>query len=149
MSQTSASDPSHDPQESTKPSERQSDEDLKKERQSYPAQCHCGAVTFTVTISPPLLEYKVMQCNCSICNSHGYLLVYPYRTDVVFHGDSEAQVQKYQFHTKKKDHWFCKQCGTSLLIDFNAIYPNWDVMAVNVSNASEEFLHKNFFMIQH
>jgi hypothetical protein len=75
-----------------------------------------------------------MQCNCSICTAHGYLLVYPNRSDVVFHGNSKDHVQKYQFHTKKKDHWFCRHCGTSLLIDFNGMYENYNVMAVNVSN---------------
>lgn len=101
-------------------------------RSKTDTQTSCGAIDFDVTISPPLSECQVMQCDCSICTSHGYLLVYPYRADVVFHGASESHVQKYQFHTKKKDHWFCRDCGTSLLIDFNTIYPNWDVMAVNV-----------------
>ncbi|KAH3919081.1 hypothetical protein HBI56_099650 [Parastagonospora nodorum] len=102
-----------------------------KESQAYPCKCHCGEVTFTITLSPQLADYKVMQCNCSICTAHGYLLVYPERSEVIFHGNSKDHVQKYQFHTKKKDHWFCRHCGTSLLIDFNGIYENYDVMAVN------------------
>lgn len=88
-----------------------------------------------MTLSSHLADYTVMQCNCSICVVNGYLLVYPNRSDVVFYGDLKNHVHKYQFHTKKKDHWFCLHCGTSLLIDFNGIYENYDVMAVNVSEA--------------
>ncbi|KAH7067974.1 Mss4-like protein [Paraphoma chrysanthemicola] len=101
------------------------------ESHTYPCRCHCGEVTFTIKLSPQMEVYTVMQCNCSICTANGYLLVYPKRSDVVFHGSSKDHVQKYQFHTKKKDHWFCRHCGTSLLIDFNGIYENYDVMAVN------------------
>ncbi|EMD85227.1 hypothetical protein COCC4DRAFT_180925 [Bipolaris maydis ATCC 48331] len=108
-----------------------SEENSSQSPQEYRCKCHCGEVRFTITLSSHLADYTVMQCNCSICTVHGYLLVYPNRSDVVFHGDSKNHVNKYQFHTKKKDHWFCRHCGTSLLIDFNGIYENYDVMAVN------------------
>ncbi|EMD63990.1 hypothetical protein COCSADRAFT_190193 [Bipolaris sorokiniana ND90Pr] len=108
-----------------------SEENASKSPQAYSCKCHCGEVRFTMTLSSHLADYTVMQCNCSICVVNGYLLVYPNRSDVVFYGDLKNHVHKYQFHTKKKDHWFCLHCGTSLLIDFNGIYENYDVMAVN------------------
>lgn len=42
--------------------------------QVYHAGCHCGHVRLTICLSPPLSEYQVMRCNCSICVSKGYLL---------------------------------------------------------------------------
>lgn len=89
-----------------------------KPKQTYPAGCHCGYIQFSVTLSPPLPEYKVLQCNCSACRRFGYLLVYPRREDVKWHGDSESQVLRYRFNTKQKDQMFCGKCGASLGIDF-------------------------------
>lgn len=46
-----------------------------KKRQTYAAGCHCGYIRFDVTLSPPLDEYEVLECGCSICRRAGYLLV--------------------------------------------------------------------------
>lgn len=46
-----------------------------KPSQTYEAGCHCGYVRFSVTLSPPLPEYKPLECNCSACRRFGYLLV--------------------------------------------------------------------------
>lgn len=89
-----------------------------KPRKTYSAGCHCGWIKFSVTLSPPLPEYKVLECNCSACRRFGYLLVYPEREDVKWHGDGESQVQRYRFNTKEKDQMFCGKCGSSLGIDF-------------------------------
>ena len=48
------------------------------------ANCHCGAVRFTVTLKYPFPKYEINKCNCSICTKNGYLLVYPPRKDVVW-----------------------------------------------------------------
>ena len=42
---------------------------------TYEAGCHCGYIKFSVTLSPPLPDYKVLSCNCSMCRKSGYLLV--------------------------------------------------------------------------
>ncbi len=44
--------------------------------------CHCGYIKYAVTLSPPLPEYTVLECNCSVCIKAGYLLTYPKREDV-------------------------------------------------------------------
>lgn len=46
-----------------------------KPSQTYEAGCHCGFISFSVTLSPPLPEYKPLECNCSACRRFGYLLV--------------------------------------------------------------------------
>lgn len=51
-----------------------------KPSQTYEAGCHCGYVRFSVTLSPPLPEYKPLNCDCSACRRFGYLLVCVYRT---------------------------------------------------------------------
>ncbi|KAI1471341.1 uncharacterized protein F4812DRAFT_413632 [Daldinia caldariorum] len=95
-------------------------EDKKKEENSgtYEAGCHCGYIKFAVTLSPPLPEYKVVECNCSACTHLGYLLVYPKASEIVWHNDGRGRCASYRFNTKGKDQMFCPKCGTSLGIDF-------------------------------
>jgi len=70
----------------------------------YTGGCHCGAVTYTVTVSPPLEKGKeVYLCNCrfllssvlremlikvnlkgSICTAHGLLNFFPSKDELVF-----------------------------------------------------------------
>jgi hypothetical protein len=42
---------------------------------TYEAGCHCGYISLSVKLSPPLPEHEVVNCNCSICRRGGYLLV--------------------------------------------------------------------------
>ncbi|KAK1772467.1 Mss4-like protein [Phialemonium atrogriseum] len=93
-------------------------EEKAKESGTYEAGCHCGYIKFSVTLSPPLPEYKVLDCNCSMCRKAGYLLIYPHRKDVKWHGESHERCAVYHFNTKQKDQLFCPKCGTSLGIDF-------------------------------
>ena len=53
---------------------------------TYNASCHCGAVAYRVTVSPPLDHptSSVSSCNCSICVRNGYLLIYVPSKDVEF-----------------------------------------------------------------
>ncbi|KAI1269618.1 glutathione-dependent formaldehyde-activating enzyme [Xylariaceae sp. FL1019] len=93
-------------------------EESPKTAGTYEGGCHCGYIKFTVTLSPSLEEYKVMNCNCSACSRFGYLLVYPDAKDVVWHNNSRERCASYRFNTKKKDQMFCPKCGASIGIDF-------------------------------
>ncbi|KAB8077180.1 hypothetical protein BDV29DRAFT_168912 [Aspergillus leporis] len=84
--------------------------------ETYNANCHCGTVRFSFSL-PSLKSTKVNQCNCSIRTKNGYLLVYPLRTDGLFHS-GEKQLAQYRFGNRAKPHKFCPNCGTSVLIDF-------------------------------
>lgn len=103
------------------------------EKVAYDANCHCGAVKFTVNI-PSLEVEEVTRCNCSICTRNGYLNVFPRREDVVFHS-GESQLASYLFGEKRRAHRFCPTCGTSVLIDFQNAESEAEkpYMAVNVS----------------
>lgn len=112
----------------------QSDEN---NRQIYNASCHCGAVQYDVDLSPPLREWKVVSCNCSICSRNGYLLVYPERKYLHVKSGEEA-LKDYSFGPKKVLHKFCGGCGSSVFFDprmkkFGESPPAPDLMGVNVS----------------
>lgn len=55
--------------------EMSEEEKAKLESATYECGCHCGYIKYAVTLTPPLPEYEVLHCNCSMCRSAGYLLV--------------------------------------------------------------------------
>ncbi|KZP24972.1 hypothetical protein FIBSPDRAFT_658996, partial [Athelia psychrophila] len=83
--------------------------------ETYDGNCHCGAVSFTVRI-PSLAEYRVSNCNCSICTRNGHHMVYPERQNVVFHTGLD-NLTEYRFGSKLAAHRFCKTCGSSVYVD--------------------------------
>ncbi|CAK7271488.1 hypothetical protein SEPCBS119000_004633 [Sporothrix epigloea] len=110
---------------------------------TYKGGCHCGAISFDVTLSPPLEPvsgssvpaHTVVECSCSICRRLGYLLVYPERGQVVFRnkGGGQARCGTYQFNLCAQSHLFCKNCGSSVMIDFmDRFKPAFDGYGVNV-----------------
>ncbi|KAJ4189238.1 hypothetical protein NW755_006057 [Fusarium falciforme] len=103
-----------------------------KAEATYEAGCHCGYISLSVTLSPPLPEHEVLHCNCSICRRGGYLLVYPFHPKVKWHHDSEARVSRYEFNTKTRDHMFCPKCGASIGIDFKRFKPDKPYYGISV-----------------
>lgn len=59
---------------------------------TYALHCHCGAVRYEMTLSPPLYAEQTqdkeqcvaVDCNCSHCERHGSIAVHPLAKDVVF-----------------------------------------------------------------
>lgn len=105
--------------------------------QTYAASCHCGAVRYDVVLSPPLPEWKVVSCNCSICSRNGYLLVYPDRKYLHIKSGEEV-LKNYSFGPKRNLHKFCGGCGSSVFFDprmkeFGDSPPAPDLLGVNVS----------------
>ena len=123
---------------------------------TYDGNCHCGAVRYTLKLSPPLSEgYEVVNCSCSICTKNGYslrhhstqlflgiwsadssqlryLLVYPLRSDVTFTQGKET-LKQYSFGSKKAPHSFCNECGSSVMITPGLLPSLRDKYAMNVS----------------
>ncbi|RBR07307.1 uncharacterized protein FIESC28_10713 [Fusarium coffeatum] len=99
---------------------------------TYEAGCHCGYIGLSVTLSPPLPEHQVTNCNCSVCRRTGYLLVYPKYEKVEWHNDSDKRVSRYLFSTKTRDHMFCPKCGASIGIDFGKTRPDDPLYGISV-----------------
>lgn len=96
---------------------------------TYIGHCHCGAVQYKATISPPLYasatpadgQYEVVNCDCSICERNGYLLVYPFQKDIEWIGDSQEHMKKYYMANKVCPHFFCENCGSSIGPDLTVV----------------------------
>lgn len=89
---------------------------------SYTGGCHCGLVSYTVRLSPPLIPspsdlttkpMPVTQCNCSICHINGQLMVYPLESQITWHSGRD-DMTGYTFGPTRITHSFCPRCGTSI-----------------------------------
>jgi len=60
--------------------------------QTYDLHCHCGAIRYKMTLSPPLLEseseakgiYTAVICDCSHCVRKGMIVAHPKAKNVEF-----------------------------------------------------------------
>ncbi|MBK9518351.1 MAG: GFA family protein [Anaeromyxobacter sp.] len=74
---------------------------------TYQGGCHCGAVSFQVTMAPPAKAYA---CNCSICGKAGWLLAFVGGDAFKLVAGEEA-LTDYQFGKRAIHHTFCRTCG--------------------------------------
>lgn len=73
---------------------------------TYEGGCHCGSVRFRVIVD----QYKVDDCNCSICSKKGFLhLIVPQDKFILLQG--EDKLTTYKFNTGVAQHKFCSICG--------------------------------------
>lgn len=77
------------------------------ESKTYHGSCHCGAVAYEVTMTPPS---QAIACNCFMCSRAGWLLAFV-GGDAFRLLSGEDALSKYQFNRKHIDHLFCKHCG--------------------------------------
>ncbi len=77
---------------------------------TYTGACHCKNVTFNFTTEEEITE--ALECNCSICESKGSLLVFaPKENFELLTG--ESNMTEYMFNKKAIKHYFCKNCGVA------------------------------------
>lgn len=79
---------------------------MKSHVSSYEGGCHCGAVRFRVEVD----NYRVDDCNCSICSKKGFLhLIVSQDKFTLLKG--EEVLKTYRFNTGIAQHKFCGVCG--------------------------------------
>lgn len=117
---------------------------------TYDLHCHCGAVKYKITVSPPLYEedaqdkerWTAVECNCSHCERTGAINVHPFSKDVEFTKGEENLVE-YRSAAKENPHFNCKFCGCFLVTDLTTIMEKNGMekrMAVNVRSKSKLIL---------
>lgn len=68
--------------------------------------CHCGAVRFEADVPE---KVELLDCNCSICASTGFLhLIVPHAD---FRLTGREALTSYRFGTGAAEHLFCATCG--------------------------------------
>ncbi|WP_428409734.1 GFA family protein [Hyphococcus sp.] len=70
-------------------------------------RCHCGKVTWEAELPD---EIVADECNCSMCDTVGFLhVIVPRSKFRLLTGDEN--LTEYRFNTGTARHWFCKTCG--------------------------------------
>ena len=89
--------------------------------------CHCGAVTFRVSLSDGMNTAR--RCDCSFCRMRGAVAVSaPLDGLQILTGASNLTL--YQFNTRVAEHYFCKTCG---IYTHHRRRSNPDELGVNVA----------------
>ncbi|SEM68828.1 Uncharacterized conserved protein [Loktanella fryxellensis] len=70
--------------------------------------CHCGAVTFTVTLTDGLATAR--RCTCSLCARRGAVAVSAQLDGLRLLTGAEV-LRTYRFNTGAAAHHFCSTCG--------------------------------------
>ena len=92
---------------------------------SYPLQCDCGTVKFTLHGEPRVKGF----CHCEDCRE---LLKIPYHSVTAWENTQvtleagEAHVVAYQHPTKRMKRFYCESCGETL---FNSNAMDWRVVS--------------------
>lgn len=95
--------------------------------QKLAAQCHCGAVAFTVELSDGFDTAR--RCNCSFCRMRGAIVVSaPLSGIEVTKG--QDKLTEYRFNTQEARHFFCSVCG---IYTFHQRRSNPDQYGINVA----------------
>ncbi|WP_440225082.1 GFA family protein [Dokdonella sp. MW10] len=85
-------------------------------------RCHCGGVTFTAQMLPPI---SLTACTCSYCAARGAL--YAYLAPDAFVPDAKTDAV-YRWNTRLVEHHFCATCGCATWSDSPAFARDgaWD-----------------------
>ena len=92
-----------------------------------PAQCHCGAVAFTVELTDGF--NTIRRCNCSFCRMRGAVAVSA-QLSVIEVIKGKDKLTEYRFNTGEAKHFFCSVCG---IYTFHQRRSNPEQYGVNVA----------------
>ena len=91
------------------------------------AQCHCGAVKFTVELTDGLNTAR--RCSCSFCRMRGAVVVSAPLTGIKVTQGADT-LTEYRFNTGTARHFFCSICG---IYTFHQRRSNPNEYGVNVA----------------
>ena len=74
----------------------------------FTGRCHCGSVSFEVTLPAGLDE--TLRCTCSICSMRGAVLVFSDLSQFRITSGEDC-LTSYRFNTNSAAHYFCSRCG--------------------------------------
>jgi hypothetical protein len=91
------------------------------------AQCHCGAVAFTVALTDGFNTAR--RCDCSFCRMRGAIAVSAPLSGIEI-TKGKDKLTEYRFNTKQAVHYFCSVCG---IYTFHQRRSNPEQYGVNVA----------------
>jgi hypothetical protein len=78
--------------------------------------CHCGNISFALTLQPDPLEIPARACSCSFCTKHGGVWTSSATGSLSVTVKDPSLVSKYAFGTKTAQFHICSRCGIVPLV---------------------------------
>ncbi|KAF8461986.1 Mss4-like protein [Kalaharituber pfeilii] len=92
-------------------------------QKEYTGSCHCGLLTYSVSLPADPKTWALSKCNCSICHKTNFLSLGVWGADAIAKftvltpppssPDFANNVGDYIFNKKVVHHYFCKTCGVT------------------------------------
>ena len=93
--------------------------------------CHCGNISFELTLRPRSAEIAARACGCSFCLKHGGVWTAS-PTAMLRVGVSEPeQVNRYRFGTRTAEFHVCRHCGVVPVVTSTIDGRMYAVVSVN------------------
>ncbi|HOX71661.1 MAG: hypothetical protein WAS23_09960 [Dokdonella sp.] len=73
--------------------------------------CHCGNISFLLTLEPGTVEIPARACSCSFCVKHGGVWTGSPTAKLQVRTRGPDQVNPYRFGTRTAEFHVCRQCG--------------------------------------
>ena len=74
-------------------------------------RCHCGNISFKLTIEPDPGEIAARACGCSFCLKHGGVWTSAPNGSLRIRIEDDALVARYAFGTRTAEFHVCRACG--------------------------------------
>lgn len=106
-------------------------------------QCHCGQLTFELTLAEMPAMIQARACDCTFCTRQGCAWTSLPNSEVLIY-ENPDQVSRYSFETETADFHICRNCGcvplvTSLIGDQEyavinvKMLSNYDLVKIQIS----------------
>ncbi|KAF8451744.1 hypothetical protein BDZ91DRAFT_750239 [Kalaharituber pfeilii] len=123
------------------PSNEMSSESAPMQKKTYKGSCHCGLLTYSVSLPEDPTTWDLTKCNCSIClkgNIHCLSIWDPESissfsllTPSPSSPDFAANVGDYTFYKKTVHYYFCKMCGVKTHKRGKILDGTMDMLVIN------------------
>jgi hypothetical protein len=73
--------------------------------------CHCGNISFELTLDPGTIEIPARACDCSFCMKHGAVWTSDSQGSLKVTIEDRSLVTEYAFGTQTAQFYICRRCG--------------------------------------
>ena len=96
--------------------------------------CHCGNISFELTLEPDPVEIHARACDCSFCTKHGAVWTSSPHGALKVTIEDRSLVNEYAFATRTALFYICRQCGIVPLATSELAGRRYAAVSVNALN---------------
>lgn len=109
----------------------------------FPGSCHCGNITFSLTVQPAPTELRASACSCSFCTKHGAVWTAHPSGALKVQVKEPALVSRYSFATKTAQFHVCSRCGVAPVVTSKIEGRLYAVVSVNALEGVDPSLFRH------